>query len=230
METGVVDVSVYNATLKEIVHSHPAHQRFLEQQSLNESQRSVDEHERAFAESYENFEGYELGPHDYNPSQSTSQGTPSLSSVEREMDHYMNSTHQPPRSTIDVLKWWKNQEEIMPHLARLVRRIFAITSTSASCERVFSSAGNVCTRRRYNLDPCTVQKLTFIHDNYVQVDLKKWRLTDKERVPPDEEEEREPQDTPTATETPAIAGPSGTSTPLKGTLSAALKNKGQPKK
>lgn len=211
--TGELDLSVYNETLKDMVHSHPAHQRFLDQ-SASDSQQALDEHETAFMEIPAGLELYQLLPPEYHST------APTKSSIQKEMDDYLSNSHR-PGPQVDVLKWWKNQQDVFPHLSSLVRKIFCITSTSASCERVFSAAGQVCTSKRYNLDPETIQKLTFIHDNYEQVDIGRWRLHE-------DEDEVEDEDNLMPTQEP-IAGPSQTSTPVKGTLSGALKNKGQPK-
>ena len=50
-------------------------------------------------------------------------------------------------------------------LARLGRQILAIPVLSASSERVFSSAGNICTLRRTNLSVSKTEQLVFMKEN-----------------------------------------------------------------
>ena len=50
-------------------------------------------------------------------------------------------------------------------LARLVRQILAIPVLSAFSERVFSSAGNICTLRRTNLSVSKMEQLVFMKEN-----------------------------------------------------------------
>ena len=50
-------------------------------------------------------------------------------------------------------------------LARLARQILAIPVSSASFERVFSSAGNICTLRRTNLSVSKTEQLLFMKEN-----------------------------------------------------------------
>ena len=50
-------------------------------------------------------------------------------------------------------------------LARLARQILAIPVSSASSERVFSSAGNICTLRRTNLSVSKTEQLVFMKEN-----------------------------------------------------------------
>ena len=54
---------------------------------------------------------------------------------------------------------------IYPMLARLTRQVLAIPVSSASSERVFSSAGNICTLRRTNLSVSKIERLVFMKEN-----------------------------------------------------------------
>ena len=43
----------------------------------------------------------------------------------------------------DPLMWWKQHQEEFPRLARMVRQYLAVSASSASPERLFSSVGLV---------------------------------------------------------------------------------------
>jgi hypothetical protein len=62
------------------------------------------------------------------------------------------------------LVWWKLNETRFPHLARLARKILCIPATSASSERVFSTAGLTITQARASLKPENASSLIFLHD------------------------------------------------------------------
>jgi hypothetical protein len=60
------------------------------------------------------------------------------------------------------LKFWKDQQEKLPHLSRLARRIFSIPATSASVERQFSGVGLIIQERRTNLNPEQLDNILLI--------------------------------------------------------------------
>lgn len=70
-----------------------------------------------------------------------------------------NNHHNP-------LVWWKNNDKAYPHLAVLARRILCIPATSASSERVFSTAGATVTNERSRLAPENVANCVFLHDTW----------------------------------------------------------------
>jgi hypothetical protein len=114
----------------------------------------------------------------------SSRSSTGKSPIQLEVEHYLDLTPKAGSIDVDVLKWWKAQAEDLPLLAAMARKILAIPATSASSERLFSSGGNVVTTQRMCLDPQTVEKLVFYHDNWQKLEVKKWQL--KER---DEEED-----------------------------------------
>jgi hypothetical protein len=61
--------------------------------------------------------------------------------------------------TVDPLQWWKTHCSEFPILARYARRHLVIQPTSVECERLFSIAGHVVSKRRTRLDPETVRYL-----------------------------------------------------------------------
>jgi hypothetical protein len=66
---------------------------------------------------------------------------------------------------VSVLDWWKENEVNFPHVAQLARKYLAIPASSCPCERLFSDAGQVVTKRRNRLAPETVEKIVFLHEN-----------------------------------------------------------------
>ncbi|XP_066567854.1 E3 SUMO-protein ligase ZBED1 isoform X3 [Amia ocellicauda] len=67
-----------------------------------------------------------------------------------------------------VLKWWKNNEDRYPKLARLAKEILCIPATSTPAERIFSKAGYIINKTRCSLLPQNVDKLIFLSHNMKQ--------------------------------------------------------------
>lgn len=65
----------------------------------------------------------------------------------------------------NTLKWWRQNSPAFPSIAKLARTILSIPATSAEAERRFSAAGNVLRVKRCSMDPLTMTKTLFIHDN-----------------------------------------------------------------
>ena len=116
------------------------------------------------------------------------QGSLSLSSMEIEpLRSEFNDYALLPRvgTNTDILEWWRNNEKVIPMLAKIERGVLAIPPTSSSSERAFSTAGKLLTKHRHNLNPKTTEKMIYINKNYDHLkDLVKgkWYLN-KEDVP-----------------------------------------------
>lgn len=69
--------------------------------------------------------------------------------------------------TIDMnpLEWWRQQEHNYPHLAALAKKFLVIPASSASSERVFSSAGFIVNKYRTRLLSSRVDELVFLNKN-----------------------------------------------------------------
>jgi len=65
----------------------------------------------------------------------------------------------------DVLSWWKTNEKVFPRLSFLARQYLATPATSASSERVFSSAGRTITDLRSRLSSQTLADFLYVHYN-----------------------------------------------------------------
>lgn len=71
--------------------------------------------------------------------------------------------------TDDPVKYWSGKLQCWPNLTRFALQHLSCPPTSVQSERVFSTAGNVVSPQRANLDPSHVEQLVFIK---VNADLK----------------------------------------------------------
>ncbi|CAB5388098.1 unnamed protein product [Rhizophagus irregularis] len=81
-----------------------------------------------------------------------------------ELDRYLKADRAQPLT--NVLKWWKLHEEEYPHLANMAKDYLGVPATSASSERIFSSAANVITYDRASLAPETVRSVMYLKHWY----------------------------------------------------------------
>ena len=85
------------------------------------------------------------------------------SKIRREMERYESFTN--PGKSVNILHWWRKHEPILPILAKIARKIFAIPASSSKSERVFSTGGNIATAKRNRLAPKKVENLILIKEN-----------------------------------------------------------------
>jgi len=64
-----------------------------------------------------------------------------------------------------TLAWWKANESLFPRMALIAQKILAITATSASCERLFSTVGNVYTNKRQRMTAETARCQVLLKEN-----------------------------------------------------------------
>ena len=83
--------------------------------------------------------------------------------LRKEMIDY--ETYSYARKDEDVLEWWKKHQHILPLLSTIAKKVLAIPSSSAKSERVFSTGGNVVTKKRNRLAPNKVEDLIVISEN-----------------------------------------------------------------
>ena len=83
--------------------------------------------------------------------------------VIKEVDKYLGDA--PAEKIMYILDFWRVNAGKYPMLARLARQILAFPASSASSERVFSSAGNICIVRRTNLSVSKMEQLVFMKVN-----------------------------------------------------------------
>lgn len=65
----------------------------------------------------------------------------------------------------DPLTYWKNQKNTYPHLYQLSIQFLCTPASSVPCERLFSTAGEVVSKKRNRLNFKTLEKLIFLNKN-----------------------------------------------------------------
>ena len=88
--------------------------------------------------------------------------------IKREMLRY-ESFSLPPKD-VNILKWWKDHEKVLPLLAKLAKKVLTIPASSSKSERVFSAGGNFVTKRRNKLAPKKVEDLIMIKENKSRIE------------------------------------------------------------
>jgi len=73
---------------------------------------------------------------------------------------------EPP---VDALKWWSAHASTFPLLSVLARKLLGIPASSAPVERLFSTAGNVITKKRQRLAPSATRAQ--VHKRFFFVDF-----------------------------------------------------------
>jgi KRAB domain-containing zinc finger protein len=113
-------------------------------------------------------------------------------SIEHEIQIYQEVAETTTDVYVNIIEYWKRQQELLPRLASVAREILSIPATSASSERCFSAAGNVVTAERTLLDSERAEELIFIHNNYSTLSkiVKRWRLQESDFL----EEEKKKDD------------------------------------
>ena len=83
--------------------------------------------------------------------------------VKREIDAY----EKLPRADVelDPLKWWRVHASTHPILAMLVKKYLCIPASSSASQRVFSTSGNIVSKKWSRLKPHKVNMLVFLAHN-----------------------------------------------------------------
>lgn len=85
--------------------------------------------------------------------------------VSNEISEYERMELSDTEINTDTLKFWMSKRKMYPKLSRVAFWILACPATSTSSERVFSKLGTMITPIRNQLDPETVNRLSFISSN-----------------------------------------------------------------
>lgn len=80
-----------------------------------------------------------------------------------EVDRYLTEANI--QRAEDPLEYWKMQKYLYPHLYSLALQFLCTPASSVPCERVFSKAGEVLSKKRNRLSPNTVKQLLFLNKN-----------------------------------------------------------------
>jgi len=105
-----------------------------------------------------------------------------LSSAEiavREIKIWKTRTVPFPEDTNPLDEWRRGAVNLFPWLGVLARRVLAIPATSAAPERLFSTAGNVMTKKRLRLTCDNMKELVYLHEVCPQV--REWEAVKKMR-------------------------------------------------
>ncbi|XP_072140743.1 E3 SUMO-protein ligase ZBED1-like [Dermacentor andersoni] len=94
---------------------------------------------------------------------------PRVSDPSAQFDAYLSEPQL--GHNMDALKWWKDNEPKFPLVAELAKKYMCIPASSASSERVFSTAGNIITAKRSCLLPENVSSLVFLYQNRAYMDI-----------------------------------------------------------
>ena len=79
-----------------------------------------------------------------------------------ELGRYLDmSIDEKFRTANPLLFWFYHQDQLLC-LAKLARRFYSISATSASVDREFSAAGVLVNERRASLNPDTVEYILFV--------------------------------------------------------------------
>ena len=87
-------------------------------------------------------------------------------SVDQEFAIYtMDKSGKSVKSGKELLDYWKQNEQRLPTLAALARKVHSTPASSAKAERTFSEAGRIIEKRRTRLGASRVDDLLIIRDN-----------------------------------------------------------------
>ena len=95
-------------------------------------------------------------------------GSTRSTTVDQEADEVSRYMLEPSSASVDKtcpLRWWKTNESRFPMLAKVAKKVLAIPATSTPKERLFSTAGLICTKKRARLSAKHVDMLVFLHEN-----------------------------------------------------------------
>jgi hypothetical protein len=103
----------------------------------------------------------------------------SFSSQNFEADENIGKTRQEGESYLStpcvrtsegftILGWWKANEAVFPHLARVAKDVLAIPISEVGVERVFNTSKDVIGDRRHRLSSQTVRKIMIMKDAIFQ--------------------------------------------------------------
>jgi hypothetical protein len=102
--------------------------------------------------------------------------------VEKELRSYRNEKVTLDVDKDDPLEWWKGHKHFYPMLSMVARKFLCIPATSASSERMFSSAGNTVTDHRCCLNTDNVEALVFLHDSWKTIEEYQQKRSKKQKT------------------------------------------------
>ena len=95
----------------------------------------------------------------------TSSHEGSSSSQSNELEKYLATNWvQRSNTSLDVLRWWKENSNTFPILSRFARDVLSVSVSTVSSEAAFSSSGRILDDRRMSLTSDMVEILTIVRD------------------------------------------------------------------
>ncbi|XP_072945701.1 E3 SUMO-protein ligase ZBED1-like [Epargyreus clarus] len=101
---------------------------------------------------------------DVEPTQYSPQAS-AITEVQRYLADMLLPIKDDHGKLFDPSDWWRNHQFVYPNLAQLYRNKCCGMSSSVSCERIFSTSGNILTDRRTRLKSEKVKQLMFLNVN-----------------------------------------------------------------
>ena len=132
------NMSVLSSELRRVAHDEA--QNWISKETKPLEQKPVPEHEAK-------KNAFDL-LFDIDPIQESNSNLKPVVGPPPELTAYMA---EPENRQKDPLEWWSENKERFPILAKIARKIFAITASSAPTERLFSRAGLLITEKRSTL-------------------------------------------------------------------------------
>jgi hypothetical protein len=99
--------------------------------------------------------------------------------ADREIKIWKTRTVPFPKDKNPLDEWRRGTVHLFPWLGVLARRVLAIPATSAGPERLFSTVGNVMTKKRSRLTCHNMEELVYLHEVWPQV--REWETVKKMR-------------------------------------------------
>jgi hypothetical protein len=80
-----------------------------------------------------------------------------------EVQRYLREPHI--KRNDDPLQYWEMHKLLFPHLYILSLKFLCTPASSVPCERVFSKAGEVVSKKRNRLSPKVLEQILFLNKN-----------------------------------------------------------------
>lgn len=84
-------------------------------------------------------------------------------SAEREVSNYFNEPLATPETVVG--NFWMQEKLTYPCLSSLAKKYLSAPPATVFSERLFSTSGTICDKKRNRLDPHRVQMLVFLNRN-----------------------------------------------------------------
>jgi hypothetical protein len=115
---------------------------------------------------HKKFKSYTTQFHDDTDYLASNQSTTNSVRARRELQTYLQlkltKCTYSNNENDNPLLFRKEQQNVLPNLSKLAKKIFCIPASSAAVERAFSSAGVIISQRRSNISPSIVHDIILV--------------------------------------------------------------------